>query len=106
KYPGSTNWNNVMNGVSATNLLSPVLLDNVFFDVAPAWGNSGKAPFTGSPNFAGFVIGRGSASFPIPTPGQDVTGSGAATGTASSERALDCSRAFPPFSSVNSKSPI
>jgi polygalacturonase len=106
KYPGSTNWNNVMNGVSATNLLSSVLLDNVFFDVAPAWGNSSKAPFTGSPNFASFVIGRGSTSFPIPTTGQDVTVTGAAAGTASSQKALDCSHAFPPFSSVNSRSPI
>jgi polygalacturonase len=106
KYPGSTNWNNVLNGVSATNLLSPVLLDNVFFDVAPAWGNSSKAPFTGSPNFASFVIGPGSTSFAIPTTGLDVTVTGAPAGTASSENALDCSQAFPPFRSVNSKSPI
>ena len=106
KYPSSTNWNDVMNGVSATNLLTSVLLDNVFFDVAPAWGNSSKAPFTGSPNFASFIIGPGSTSFPIPTTGQDVTVTGAAAGMASSENAVDCSRAFPAFSSVNSKSPI
>jgi polygalacturonase len=106
KYPGSTNWNNVMNGVSATNPLSSVLLDNVFFDVAPAWGNSSKAPFTGSPNFASFIIGPRSTSFDIPTTGLDVTVTGAAAGTASSENALDCSHAFVPFSSVNSKSPI
>jgi polygalacturonase len=106
KYPGSTNWNNVMNGVSATNLLTAVLLDNVFFDVAPAWGNSGKAPFAGSPNFASFIIGPGSTSFPIPTTGQDVTVMGAAPAMTSSRRALDCRHAFPPFSSVNRKSPI
>jgi polygalacturonase len=106
KYPGSTNWNNVMNGVSAANLLTSVVLDNVFFDVAPAWGNSSKAPFSGSPNFASFVIGPRSTSFPIPTTGLDVTVSGAAAATASSEHALDCSNAFPAFSSVNSESPI
>jgi polygalacturonase len=105
KYPSSTNWNNVLNGVSATNLLSNVVLDNVFFDVAPAWGNSSKAPFTGSPNFASFIIGPGSTSFPVPTTGQDVTVTGT-DDTATSERAIDCSRAFPPFSSVNDKSPI
>jgi hypothetical protein len=43
KYPSSANWNNVMNGVSESNLLTDVVLDNVFFDVAPAWGNSSKA---------------------------------------------------------------
>jgi len=106
KYPSSTNWNNVMNGVSETNLLTNVVLDNVFFDVAPAWGNSGKAPFTGSPNFAGFVIGPGSNSFAIPTTGLDVTLAGAPAGTASSENAVDCSDAFPPFRAVNDKSPI
>jgi polygalacturonase len=106
KYPSSTNWNNVMNGVSASNLLTDVFLDNVFFDVAPAWGNSGKAPFTGSPNFATFVIGNGSTSFAIPTTGQDVTVTGAAEGTASSEDAVNCSNAFPLFKSVNDKSPI
>ncbi len=106
KYPGSTNWNNVLNGVSATNLLTSVLLDNVFFDVAPAWGNSSKAPFTGSPNFASFILGPGSTSFAIPTTGLDVTVTGAAAGTASSDRAVDCSHAFPPFRSVNSRSPI
>ncbi len=106
KYPGSTNWNNVMNGVSATNLLSNVVLNNVFFDVAPAWGNSSKAPFTGSPNFASFVIGPGSTSFPIPTTGLDVTVTGAADGTATSEDAVDCSNAFTPFHVVNDKSPI
>ena len=106
KYPSSTNWNNVMNGVGATNLLTSVVLDNVFFDVAPAWGNSSKAPFTGSPNFASFLIGLRSTGLPIPTTGQDVTVTGAAAGTASSEDALDCGHAFPPFSSVNSKSPI
>lgn len=106
KYPNSTDWNNVMNGVSASNLLTNVVLDNVFFDVAPAWGNSGKAPFTGSPNFASFVIGRGSTSFDIPTTGQDVTVTGAPEGTASSANAVDCSKAFPPFSSVNDQSPI
>src|ERR1700733_711948 len=106
KYPSSTNWNNVLNGVSATNLLSNVVLDNVFFDVAPAWGNSSKAPFTGSPDFASFVIGPGSTSFPVPATGQDVTVTGAAAGTATSDKAVDCSKAFPPFSSVNDKSPI
>jgi polygalacturonase len=106
KYPSSTNWNNVINGVSATNLTSNVVLDNVFFDVAPAWGNSSKAPFTGSPDFVSFVIGTGSTSFPIPITGQDVTLTGAPAGTATSENAVDCSSAFPPFSSVNDKSPI
>jgi polygalacturonase len=106
KYPNSTNWNNVMNGVSASNLLTDVVLDNVFFDVAPAWGNSSKASFTGSPNFASFVIGTGSTSFTVPTTGQDVTVTGAPDGTATSEKAVDCSNAFPLFSSVNDKSPI
>jgi len=106
KYPSSTNWNNVMNGVSASNLLSNVVLDNVFFDVAPNWGNSSKAPFTGSPNFATFVIGPGSTSFAIPTTGQDVTVMGSPAGTATSENAVDCTNAFPPFHLVNDKSPI
>jgi polygalacturonase len=106
KYPSSTNWNNVMNGVSESNLLSGVLLDNVVFDVAPAWGNSGKASFTGSPNFASFVIGAGSTSFAVPTTGLDVTVTGAPAGTATGENALDCTNAFPPFRSVNDKSPI
>ena len=106
KYPSSTNWNNVMNGVSASNLLTNVVLDNVFFDVAPAWGNSSKAPFTGSPNFASFVIGHGSTSFPVPTTGQDVTVTGFPAGTATSENAVDCTNAFPPFHLVNDKSPI
>ena len=106
KYPNSTNWNNVMNGVSATNLLTGVVLDNVFFDVAPAWGNSSKASFTGSPDFASFIIGAGSTSFAVPTTGQDVTVTGAPDGTATSVSAIDCSNAFPPFSSVNDKSPI
>jgi len=106
KYPSSINWNNVINGVSATNLTADVVMDNVFFDVAPAWGNSSKAPFTGSPDFASFVIGPGSTSFPIPTTGQDVTVTGAPAGTATSGNAVECSSAFPPFSSVNSKSPI
>jgi polygalacturonase len=106
KYPNSTNWNNVMNGVSASNLLTDVVLDNVFFDVAPAWGNSSKATFTGSPNFASFVIGTGSTSFAVPVTGQNVTVTGAPDGTATSEKAVDCSNAFPLFSSVNDKSPI
>ena len=106
KYPSSTNWNNVMNGVSESNLLTNVVLDNVFFDVAPAWGNSSKASFTGSPNFAGFVIGRGSTSFAVPTTGLDVTVTGSPTGTATSENAVDCNNAFPPFHLVNDKSPI
>ncbi|HEY6926628.1 MAG TPA: glycosyl hydrolase family 28 protein [Steroidobacteraceae bacterium] len=106
KYPSSTNWNNVMNGVSASNPLSNVVLDNVFFDVAPNWGNSGKAPFTGSPNFASFAIGPGSTSFLIPTTGQDVTVTGSAAGTATSGDAVDCANAFPPFHLVNDKSPI
>jgi polygalacturonase len=106
KYPSSTNWTNVMNGVSASNLLTNVVLDNVFFDVAPSWGNSSKAPFAGSPNFASFVIGPGSTSFAIPTTGQDVTVTGAAAGTATSEDAVDCTQAFPPFHLVNDKSPI
>jgi len=96
----------VMNGVSASNLLTNVVLDNVFFDVAPAWGNSSKAPFTGSPNFASFVIGPGSTSFPVPTTGQDVSITGFPTGTATSEKAVDCSHAFPPFHLVNDKAPI
>ena len=106
KYPSSTNWNNVMNGVSESNLLTDVVLDNVFFDVAPAWGNSSKAPFSGSPNFAGFVIGPGSTSFPIPTTGLDVTVTGTPAGTATSANAVNCGNAFPPFSTVNDKSPI
>jgi polygalacturonase len=106
KYPSSTNWNNVMNGVSASNLLTNVVLDNVFFDVAPAWGNSSKAPFTGSPDFASFVIGPGSTSFPVPTTGVDVSVTGFPTGTATSEEAVDCTNAFPPFHLVNDKSPI
>jgi hypothetical protein len=106
KYPSSTNWNNVMNGVSESNLLTGVVLDNVFFDVAPAWGNSSKASFTGSPNFASFVIGPGSTSFAVPTTGLDVTVTGAPAGTAASENAVNCSDAFPPFRSVNDKSPI
>jgi polygalacturonase len=106
KYPNSTNWNNVLNGVSDANLLTEVVLDNVYFDVAPAWGNSSKASFTGSPDFASFVIGKGSTSFAIPTTGADVTVTGAPAGTASSENALNCTNAFPPFHSVNDKSPI
>ena len=106
KYPNSTNWNNVFNGVSDSNLLTDVVLDNVYFDVAPAWGNSSKATFTGSPDFASFVIGKGSTSFAIPTTGTDVTVTGAAAGTASSENALNCTNAFPPFHSVNDKAPI
>ena len=105
KYPNSTNWNIVLNGVSESNLLTDVVLDNVYFDVAPAWGNSSKASFTGSPNFASIVIGAGSTSFAVPTTGLDVTVTGA-PGTASSENAVNCSNAFPPFRSVNSKSPI
>jgi hypothetical protein len=95
-----------MNGVGDSNLLTGVVLDNVFFDVAPAWGNSGKAPFTGSPNFASFVIGPGSTSFAIPTSGLDVTLTGAPAGTAAAENAVNCSNAFPPFRTVNDKSPI
>ena len=72
---------------------------------APAWGNSSKASFTGSPNFASIVVGAGSTSFAVPTTGLDVTVTGA-PGTASSENAVNCSNAFPPFRSVNSKSPI
>jgi hypothetical protein len=106
KYPSSTNWNNVMNGVSASNLLTNVVLDNVFFDVAPAWGNSSKAPFTGSPDFASFVIGPGSTSFAVPTTGVDVSVTGFPTGTATSEEAVDCTNAFPPFHLVNDKAPI
>jgi len=106
KYPGSTNWNNVMNGVSVSNLSTNVVLDNVFFDVAPAWGNSGKAPFTGSPDFASFVIGPGSTSFAVPTTGSDVTVTGFPTGTAASESAIDCTNAFPAFHLVNDKAPI
>jgi hypothetical protein len=96
----------VMNGVSESNLLTDVVLDNVFFDVAPAWGNSSKAPFSGSPNFAGFVIGPGSTSFPIPTTGLDVTVTGTPAGTATSANAVNCGNAFQPFSTVNDKSPI
>jgi polygalacturonase len=106
KYPNSTNWNIVLNGVSDSNLLTDVVLDNVYFDVAPAWGNSSKASFTGSPNFASFVIGEGSTSFAVPTTGLDVTVTGAPADTASSKKALDCSDAFAPFHSVNDKSPI
>ena len=106
KYPGSTNWNDVLNGVSASNLLTNVVLDNVFFDVAPAWGNSGHAPFTGSPNYASFVIGPGSTSFEVPTTGLDVTVTGSPSGTATSGNAVDCSHAFPAFHLVNDKAPI
>jgi len=106
KYPSSTNWNNVLNGVSESNLLAGVVLDNVFFDVAPAWGSSSKASFTGSPNFASFVIGPGSTSFAVPVTGLDVTVTGAPVGTASSVNAVDCSSAFVPFHTVNDKSPI
>ena len=106
KYPGLTNWNNVMNGVSASNLLTDVVLDNVFFDLAPAWGNSSKAPFAGSPNFASFLIGAGSTSFEIPTTGLDVTVTGVPAGIATGENAIDCSNAFPSFRTVNDKSPI
>jgi hypothetical protein len=35
---------------------------------------------------------------------QDFAVTGAAAGTATSEKAVDCSNAFPPFSSVNDKS--
>jgi len=106
KYPGTTNWNNVLNGVSTANLLSNLVLDNVYFDNAPAWGSSSKASFTGSPNYATFIIGSGSTSFPVQTTGLSVTVSGSATGTASSSNAVDCSSAFPSFSSVNANSPI
>ena len=105
KYPSSTNWNNVINGVSASNLLTNVVLDNVVFDTAPSWGNSGKAPFAGSPNFASFVIGPRSTSFAIPTTGQDVTVTGA-PGMAAGDAAVDCTNAFPAFHLVNDKSPI
>ncbi|HEY2675703.1 MAG TPA: hypothetical protein VGI65_01955 [Steroidobacteraceae bacterium] len=106
RYPSSTNWNNLMNGVSVSNLLTDVFLDNVFFDVAPTWGNSGKAPFTGSPTFASFVICADSTSFPLPSTCQDVTVKGAPEGTAISENAVNCRDAFPPFRSVNDKLPI
>ena len=106
KYPNSTNWNNVLNGVSTSNLLTNVVLDNVFFDVAPAWGNSSKAPFTGSPDFASFIIGPGSTSFAVPTSGLDVSVMGFPTGTATTEDAVDCTDAFPAFQLVNDKAPI
>jgi polygalacturonase len=106
KYPNSTNWNDVLNGVNASNLLTNVTLDNVYFDRAPAWGSSSKASFTGSPNYATIVIGSGSTSFPIPTSGLNVTVSGSTPGTASSGNAVDCSGAFPSFSSVNPQAPI
>jgi hypothetical protein len=106
KYPGSTNWNDVLNGVNASNLLTNVTLDNVYFDRAPAWGSSSKSSFTGSPNYTTIVIGSGSTSFPIPTTGLGVTVSGSTPGTASSGHAVDCSGAFPSFSSVNPQAPI
>jgi polygalacturonase len=106
KYPGTTNWNNVLNGVSAANLLTNVTLDNVYFDRAPAWGNSSKASFTGSPNYATIVIGSGSTSFSIPTSGSSVTVSGATAGATTSSQAVDCSGAFPSFSSVNPQAPL
>jgi polygalacturonase len=106
KYPNSTNWNDVLNGVSASNLLTNVTLDNVYFDRAPAWGSSSKAPFTGSPDYATIIIGSGSTSFPIPTSGTDVTVSGSTPGTTSSGNAVDCSAAFPTFNSVNPQAPI
>jgi len=106
KYPSSTNWNDVLNGVSATNLLTNVTLDNVYFDRAPAWGSSSKASFTGSPNYASILIGSGSTSFAVPTSGLSVTVSGSAPGTATSGNAVDCSSAFPSFSSVNPQAPL
>jgi len=106
KYPTATNWNNVLNGVSASNLLTNVTLDNVYFDRAPAWGSSSKASFTGSPNYTTIVIGSGSTSFPIPTSGLSVTVSGSTPGTTTSGNAVDCSSAFPLFSSVNPYAPI
>jgi hypothetical protein len=57
KYPNATNWNDVLNGVNASNLLTTVTLDS-------------------SP------------------------------GTASSGNAVDCSGAFPSFSSINPQAPI
>jgi polygalacturonase len=106
KYPNATNWSDVLNGVNASNLLTNVTLDNVYFDRAPAWGSSSKASFTGSPNYTTIVIGSGSTSFPIPTSGLNVTVSGSTSGTTSSGNAVDCSGAFPPFSSVNPQAPI
>ncbi len=106
KYPSSTNWNDVLDGVSATNLLTNVTLDNVYFDRAPAWGSSSKASFTGSPNYASIVIGSGSTSFAVPTSGLSVTVSGSTPGTATSGNAVDCSSAFPSFSSVNPQAPL
>jgi polygalacturonase len=106
KYPNSTNWNDVLNGVNASNLLTNATLDNVYFDRAPAWGSSSKASFTGSPNYTTIVIGSGSTSFPKPTSGLNVTVSGSTPGTASSGNAVDCSGAFPSFSSINPQAPI
>jgi polygalacturonase len=106
KYPNATNWNDVLNGVNASNLLTNVTLDNVYFDRAPAWGSSSKASFIGSPNYTTIVIGSGSTSFPIPTSGLNVTVSGSTQGTASSGNAVDCSGAFPSFSSINPQAPI
>ena len=106
KYPGSSNWSNVINGLSVSPVTN-LMLDNVYFDTVAAWANSGKPPsgFTGSPNYVGFNIGSGSTNFPIPTsgPGVRVTG---ITGTATSSNALDCTNAFPAFSSVNPNAPI
>jgi polygalacturonase len=106
KYPGSTNWNDVLDGVSATNLMTKVTLDNVYFDRAPAWGSSSKASFTGSPNYASIVIGSGSTSFAVPTSGLSVTVSGSTPGTASSGNSVDCSSAFPSFNSLNPQAPL
>ncbi len=108
-YPTSTNWTNVINGVSATNLLTNVVFDNVYFDPSsrgdPTWGSSSKGSFSGSPNYATIKVGPGSTSFTIPTSGAGVTITGTpatATGTA----AIDCSTAFPTLKSVNPLSPI
>jgi hypothetical protein len=89
-------------------LLTNVTLDNVYFDTSskgdPAWGNSSKASFTGSPNYASVIVGSGSTNFAIaPLTGATVTGT---TGTATLGAAVDCSAAFPTLKSVNALSPI
>ena len=103
----AANWNNVMNGVSAKTIEGPaVLLDNVFFDVAARLGRSEQGTlYTSSPQLLQFHHRAGLDELSDTATGQDVTVSGAAAGTASSSKALDRRRAFPPFSSVNGKSP-
>ncbi|HEX5127365.1 MAG TPA: glycosyl hydrolase family 28 protein, partial [Rhodocyclaceae bacterium] len=112
KYPNSTNWNNVIDGYNASFMVKNLILDNVYFDTSvkgdPAWGNSahpGVGYVSAAPNYANIVIGSGSTNFAIPTNGASVTVTGT-TGTATAGNAVDCTSAFPAFSSVNPLAPI